>query len=228
MQDKMNKIHNMDCLEFMKQVPDNYFDVILTDIPYNEVSEKGADRAKYQGQIRKVDKDKADVGNFILDELINEMIRISSDSLVIFCGMLQLSEIHALMIKNKLSNRTIVWEKTNPSPMNSQHLFISGIELAVYGRKSNGYYDGKYCNTVFKTSAGSGKVHPTQKPLELWKNILKKIAKKDMKVFDPFMGSGTTAVACQSLGIEWCGCELEADYVAIANKRLEAVQGSLF
>ncbi len=42
------------------------------------------------------------------------------------------------------------------------------------------------------------------------------------------MGSGTTAIACKSLGLEWCGCELEADYVAIANKRLEAVQGSLF
>jgi DNA modification methylase len=53
-------------------------------------------------------------------------------------------------------------------------------------------------------------------------------AEKHFKIFDPFMGSGTTAVACQSLGLEWCGCELEADYVAIANKRLEAVQGSLF
>ncbi len=50
---------------------------------------------------------------------------------------------------------------------------------------------------------------------------------KHHKVFDPFMGSGTTAVACQSLGLDWCGCELEPDYVAIANKRLERVQGSL-
>ena len=42
------------------------------------------------------------------------------------------------------------------------------------------------------------------------------------------MGSGTTAVACKSLGLDWCGCELEPDYVEVANKRLEQVQGSLF
>ena len=42
------------------------------------------------------------------------------------------------------------------------------------------------------------------------------------------MGSGTTAVVCEDLGLEWCGCELEADYCEIARKRLEAVQGSLF
>ena len=72
--------------------------------------------------------------------------------------------------------------------------------------------------------------HPTQKPTELFKMILRDYAiKLDKKtIFDPFMGSGTTAVACQSLGLEWCGCELEADYVAIANKRLGKVQGSLF
>ena len=47
-------------------------------------------------------------------------------------------------------------------------------------------------------------------------------------IFDPFSGSGSTLVAAQSLGIDFCGCELDADYVAIANKRLERVQGSLF
>ena len=52
--------------------------------------------------------------------------------------------------------------------------------------------------------------------------------KKYDKVFDPFMGSGTAAVACKSLGLDWCGCELEKDYIEIANKRLNAVQRSLF
>ena len=42
------------------------------------------------------------------------------------------------------------------------------------------------------------------------------------------MGTVTTAISCEALGLQWCGCELEPDYVAIANKRLEAVQGSLF
>lgn len=70
--------------------------------------------------------------------------------------------------------------------------------------------------------------HPTQKPSKLFENILRDYQTEDCKIFDPFMGSGTTAIACKSLGLDWCGCELEADYVEIANKRLEAVQGSLF
>ena len=74
------------------------------------------------------------------------------------------------------------------------------------------------------------KKHPSQKPLKLMAFCLDFArSREDIKtVFDPFMGSGTTAVACQSLGLDWCGCELEPDYVAIANKRLEKVQGSLF
>ncbi len=70
--------------------------------------------------------------------------------------------------------------------------------------------------------------HPTQKPSELFKNIVRDYSQDNFKVFDPFLGSGTTAIACKSLGLDWCGCELEEDYVAIANKRLEKVQGALF
>jgi DNA modification methylase len=58
--------------------------------------------------------------------------------------------------------------------------------------------------------------------------ILKDYAPENAKVFDPFMGSGTTALACKSLNLDWCGCELEPDYVEIANKRLKAVQMSIF
>ena len=217
----MNKIHNMDCLEFMKQVPDDYFDLVLTDIPYNEVNRESAG-------LRELDKGSADIGDFDLEELITNIARISSGNFIIFCGLMQYSTIDMILRNNKCSTRCIVWEKANPSPMNAQHLFVSGVELAVYGRKSGGYYDGEYSNTVFKYKTGESKIHPTQKPIKLWEFLLSKVADKNSKVFDPFMGSGTTAVACQSLGLEWCGCELEADYVAIANKRLEKVQGSLF
>lgn len=73
--------------------------------------------------------------------------------------------------------------------------------------------------------------HPTQKPSKLFDYCLRYAKGRDENiktVFDPFMGSGTTAVTCKSLGLDFCGCELEPDYVEIANKRLSAVQGSLF
>ena len=53
-------------------------------------------------------------------------------------------------------------------------------------------------------------------------------AESGMKIFDPFMGSGTSAIASESLGLEWCGCELEPDYVEIANQRLKLIQTDLF
>lgn len=83
---------------------------------------------------------------------------------------------------------------------------------------------------IYKISSEkNGRLHPTQKTekvIEFCLNYAK--TEKNHKIFDPFMGSGTTAVVCKSLGLDWCGTELELDYVAIANKRLSQVQGSLF
>ena len=70
--------------------------------------------------------------------------------------------------------------------------------------------------------------HPTQKPPTLTAELLRVTTRKDSKVYIPFCGSGTEAEQCKSLGLDWVATELEPDYVAIANKRLEAVQGSLF
>ena len=72
--------------------------------------------------------------------------------------------------------------------------------------------------------------HPTQKAVELFKMILRDYAvKNDFKtIFDPFMGSGTTAIACKSLGLDYIGSDLDKDYFEIINKRLQTVQGSLF
>lgn len=70
--------------------------------------------------------------------------------------------------------------------------------------------------------------HPTQKSPSLTAELLRATTRKDSKVYIPFCGSGTEAEQCKSLGIDWVANEIEADYVAIANKRLEAVQGSLF
>lgn len=73
----------------------------------------------------------------------------------------------------------------------------------------------------------SGREHPTQKPLPLFEYICREYAKDDWVVFDPYMGSGTTAVACERLGRKWFGCELEPKYVEIANKRIEAERAQL-
>ena len=114
-------------------------------------------------------------------------------------------------------------------PINGQYVFLSGIETCVWAKKSGATFNESCRNTVFRYPLGvDTTAHPTTKPIKLFAEFLRISTKQGDKVFDPFMGSGTTAVACKSLGIDFVGCELEPDYVAIANERLKQVQGSLF
>ena len=218
---EMNKIHNIDCLEFMKQVPDDYFDLVLTDPPYGiDVAKNGAvGGGSHRGKAK-------DFGSKDWDkeippkEYFEEMLRISKNC-IIFGGNYFLDYLHN-------TRCFITWYKHNGQPKRT----FADSEVAwtnfdnnceVYSFKWDGFIQQNMANKEERH-------HPTQKPTELFKMILRDYAvKKDKKtVFDPFIGSGTTALACKSLGLDWCGCELEADYVEIANKRLQQVQGSLF
>jgi DNA modification methylase len=75
-----------------------------------------------------------------------------------------------------------------------------------------------------------GRVHPTQKPLKLFKWCLKHYSKENDLILDPFLGSGTTAVACEDLNRRWIGCEISEKYCELASKRIEQFlsQGKLF
>lgn len=223
---KMNKIYHMDCLWFMKTVPDDYFDLVLTDIPYEEcdVDNNGI----WDKNSNMQDMHKADNKTFNLDIFLKEIDRVCKGSFYIFCGIEQVSQIRKYFnIKN--TTRLIIWEKTNPMPINGQYVFLSGIETCVWSKKSGATFNESCRNTVFRYPLGIDRSsHPTTKPLKLFEEFIKISTNIGDKVFDPCMGSGTTAISAKALNREWCGCELDADYVAIANKRLEAVQGSLF
>lgn len=214
----MNKIHNIDCLEFMKQVPDNYFDLVLTDPPYGiGESKKDNNSRSCLATSKKYTKKEWD-NKIPSKETFDEILRISKNA-IIFGGNYFIDSLHN-------TSSFIVWDKLNgDNDFADCELAWTNYKTAV--RK----YEFRWHGMLQHNMADKEKrYHPTQKPSQLFEFILRDYAiNKDKKtVFDPFMGSGTTALACKSLGLEWCGCELEADYVEIANKRLEAVQGSLF
>ena len=153
---------------------------------------------------------------------MKELDRICKGSFYIFCGFQQISEIDTYFRNNEISRRCIVWEKTNPSPMNGEHIWLSGVELCAYGKKAGATYNGFCNNTVIKTMGGSSKIHPTEKPVRIMSEFIIKSSNKNDTIFDPFMGSGTTGVACMQLGRKFIGCELDAGYFAIAEKRIKA------
>ena len=204
-----NIIYNEDCMNTFERLPDDSINMVLTDIPYGEVTKNGEERAKYSGQLRKINKGTADIINFDLIEFVNECIRVITDNIYIFCGFSQVSTIHKILDGAGLSTRLIIWEKTNPTPMNGQHLWLSGIEYAVYGRKAKGTFNASCRNTVLKYPNGRSKIHPTEKSLDLFKDLILTSSNKDDIIFDPCIGSGTTAVACYETGRKYIGCELD-------------------
>ena len=206
-------IYNGDCLEVMKKLPDKSIDLLLTDIPYGEVSRKS-------NGLRNLDKKDADIFNIDMQIMLNEFNRITKGSIYIFCGYEQLSEIWAYFKKYNATIRLLIWEKTNPSPMNGQHIYLSGIEPCVWIRFPNATFNAHCKNTVFRYPSGKGKQHPTQKNINLFKEFIEISSNKGDLVLDPFLGSGTTAVACKRLGRKCIGIELSQEYCDLAVVRL--------
>ena len=212
---ELNKIHHCDCLEFMRAVPDNYFDLVLTDPPYGlnihnkNITRGGVTISKDYGII---EWDKTIPSK----EVFKEICRVSKQQ-IIFGGN---------YFVESLSNSScwLVWDKNNgDSSFADCELAWTNYKTAVrlYKYTWSGMLQGDMRNK-------EERYHPTQKPVRLFTAILQDYAKAGFKVFDPFMGSGTTALACKSLDLDWCGCEREIQYVEVINKRLKAVQCDLF
>ena len=219
---KMNKIHNEDCLTFMRQVPDDYFDLVLTDPPYgiNAAKNGSVGGGSHRGKAKDFGAKDWD-SSIPQKEVFDEIKRISKDQ-IIFGGNYFIDYLHN-------TRCFITWYKHENLPDRT----FANSELAWTSFDKNSHvYSFQWDGFIQQDMANKEeRHHPTQKPVELFKMILRDYAAKNnyTKIFDPFIGSGTTAIACKSLGdLDWCGCELEADYVEIANKRLEQVQGSLF
>ncbi len=212
-----------DCLELMAQIPDGSVDMILCDLPYGKVNRSSSG-------LRNFDKGKADIDivTFDIDAAVKESIRISSGSIYLFCGTEQVSEIRSKMVQNGLTTRLCIWEKTNPSPMNGQHLWLSSIECCVFGRKPKATFNEKCKSSVWRHATSRGKLHPTMKPVKLMERIILASSNAGDTVLDFTMGSGTTGVACVNTGREFIGIEKDAHYFSIATERIESAKLQLF
>ena len=210
----MIKLLQGDCLELMKDIPDGSIDLVLTDIPYGEVNRKS-------NGLRNLDKGKADIVTFDIKQLTEMLCDKTKGSIYMFCGTEQVSAIRATMVEKGLSTRLCIWEKTNPSPMNGQVIWLSGIECCVYGKKKKATFNEHCKNTVFRFPTVKGKLHPTQKPIDLMKYLIEVSSNENDIVLDPFMGSGSTGVACVNTNRNFIGIELDKTYFDIAKQRIE-------
>lgn len=212
-----NEVLHGDCIEVMKGMGTGSVKLALTDIPYNEVSRASCG-------LRKLDKEAADILTFDLDDFLNEVYRVTEGTIIIFCGMHQFSKIYGFFAdkqqKKEGTVRQLIWKKTNPSPMNGQHIYLSGIENAVWFKKRGGIFNAHCKNTVFEYPCGRSKQHPTEKNHKLLEELILDNSNAGDLVFDPCCGSGSHLLMARDNDREFLGIELNEKYFNIAQSRL--------
>lgn len=214
------EVFNIDCMQHMKTMGDNSVDTVITDIPYDEVNRENSGIE----QLKNVDKGDADIITFDLIEFLKEVTRIAKNNIVIFCGCGQVSYIWNYFTGlAKGTARQIIWEKTNPVPVNGKHIYLSGIENAVWYKKPGGTFNAFCKNTVFRHPIQSDQIHPTEKNHNLLAEIIEDNTNIGDTIFDPCMGSGSTGYVAVGMGRKFIGCELNADFYNRAKARLDGV-----
>ncbi len=204
---------------------------IITDPPYNISHENNFNTLKRPRQ--GVDFGEWDK-NFDLFSWIPEYGKIldKNGSMIVFCSYRYMSFIIKTMEESNLEVKDVlVWRKSNPMPRNTDRRYVQDMEFAVWAVKKGSKWtfnksnDCSYMRSMFETSTVSGneKVgHPTQKSLKLMKEIISIHTNENDVVLDPFMGSGTTGVACLDLNRKFIGIELDKNYFKLAIDRLNS------
>lgn len=231
----LNNVYNKDCMEGMKEMPENSVDFTLTDIPYdffkNLYTAQSRKKSKRGFGIRKIDKGIADKITFELKEFLENLLRITKGSICIFCGYEQFSEIYSFFISLKDGTvRPIVWNKDNPSPLNAKYVYLNGTEFAVWYRPPRAVFNSFCKKNVFSYPQGSSKDFPTQKNLKMFADLITDNSAPRDIIFDPCMGSGTTAIAALSCNRRFLGFEIDKKAYELIYKRLSnnIIYSSLF
>ncbi len=225
----MNKLtvelHLGDCLEVMKSMPDKSVDAVITDPPYGDINHQARlhERGKYKGGIRVLSKDGADKVTFEWDDMLTTIDRVSRQWVYMFSGG-KSEYIRQFFFDKGCMTRIGIWEKTNPTPLHGQYIWLSSLESIVIARKHNATFNRHCKSPVFRFPSGSRIDHPTQKPLKLMTELILASSKEGDTILDPFMGSGTTGVACVQTGRNFIGIEIDPTYFAIAERRIAEAQ----
>lgn len=232
MQEMINKVFNEDCLETMKRMPDKSIDLVLTDPPY-EIDTSGGGGKSCLTSIGKLtgDKIKKIDSGFDIKVHFREYQRILKKfNAFIFCSNAQISKIMSWGEEQGYYTTCLIWHKYNSTPF-ANGVWRQDIEFCIHIREKGAYFQGnaqekqKVTRLPIQTNEYG---HPTQKPLKLIEKYLKIGSDENHIIYDPFSGSGTTLEGCKVLNRKYIGSELDEDYYKIIQKRLSAVQGSLF
>ena len=243
---EINKLYLGNSYELIKELKDKSIDLIYTDIPYdfegNGVGAFGSKKRDYHKEYEKVSintqntlsKRKCKNSDELTDivfgidyKILDEFVRIQPYIYIyIWCSKKQIPYLIDYYVnKHECYFDILVWGKTNPIPA-CNGTYLSDLEYCLLFRQKGTQINGSYA-TKSKYYISSINVedkkdygHPTIKPIEFVKNHILNSTTKDSVVLDPFMGSGTTCVACKELGVNYIGFEINETYYKIATDRI--------
>lgn len=202
-----------DCMAILPTLPNDSVAMVLTDIPYAEVNRETSG-------LRDIDKGDADVLTFDLNAFVDELIRVCSGSFYVFCGVRQVSTLARAFDRHSLTIRSGGWEKTNPSPMNGEHLWLTGFEHCVFARKPNATFNAFCAPALWRHKAGTSDRHPTEKPVGLFRKLIEASTNRGDTVLDPCAGSGTAGEAADGIGRNAILIERNPEYCALIRERI--------
>ena len=215
---------NADCLDAMRDIPDGSVDMVLTDPPYRVISggSKGNPSLAESlgGNNGKIFKHN-DISFTDWMPLVFDKLKPNSHA-YIMTNLKNLFELERCAVKCGFKvHNLLVWEKQNAT---ANRWYMKNCEYTLFLRKGAAFsIDNMGSKTVHKFHNPVGnKLHPTEKPTDLMQLYVGNSSKKGQTILDPFMGSGTTGVACKNLGRSFIGIEMDADYFATASARIDA------
>lgn len=207
---ELGKLYHGDCLEIMQMIKDNRINIVLTDPPY------GIDIAK-----------NGTVGVECLMPLKNYGIQTwdsKTPNKIYFDEILRISKYQIIFGGNYFTDKLpinkcwICWDKGIPKGYTKSQIELAWTNLTTYARIYKVLWNGMIRKNEFDEKT---RKHPTQKPLNLFKSIINDFTNKDELICDPYIGSGTTAIACEQLNRRWIGIEINKEYCDIAVDRIK-------
>lgn len=215
---ELNRLYNLDCMEGMAEIPDNFFELAIVDPPYFSGPEK---RGYYGRRISPIGVHRTyrKTENWSLPDksYFEELMRVSQNQIVWGCNYF---DYH-------FGPGRIVWDKCNgnSSFSDAEIAYCSMHNSAkLFAYMWNGMLQGKSISEG-RTMQGNKtlnekRIHPTQKPVNLYKWLLMHYAKRGDRILDTHVGSGSSLIACEDLGHAWLGFEIDPEYCRMAEERL--------
>ena len=200
----MNVAYNVDCMEYMRTLPEKAFDLAVVDPPYGIGITKSGRLKKYNANSRKWDDSTPK------EEYFQELFRVSKNQIIWGGNYFNLPPTRCFL----------VWDKKQPEDVS-----FASCEFAwtSFDQSAKTFY-------YSMLHDGDFRIHPTQKPVSLYSWIYRRYTKPEDKILDTHLGSGSSRIAAYDAGLDFIGCEIDPDYFKAQEERFKehTAQENLF